>query len=194
MTFKNSFYIILITISKLVSLSTEELFSIGNPAIEVKAKYEIVRQLKDKDITFSLQYKEIKKGFEVKFYSNSSIESENFNKLIKEGNSFGAYYENKLIGFVISEKRTWNNSLWIEMIQVAKDHRGQGIGSKLLKALEIQAASENFRIIDIETQNTNIPAVNFYRKNGYEVTGLNLALYDPDKVNDDIAIFLAKNL
>lgn len=184
----------MITVSKLVSISTDELMSIGNPAFEVKSKYEVACEINENEVSFRLKLTELKSKFSVKIYSNNSEDLERYNKLIPEGNSFGAYDENKLIGFVISERRTWNNSLWIDMIQVAKDYRGKGIGSELLKSLENQAASEKFRIIDIETQNTNVPAINFYRKNGYDLTGLNLSLYDTEKVNDEIAIFLAKNL
>ena len=184
----------MITFSKLTSLSLDEFMSIGNPAIDVKSKYEVTNKIYGDEILFRLKHTELKSEYSLKIYSNSNEDIERYNKLIPEGNSFGAYDENKLIGFVISEKRNWNNSLWIEMIQVAKDYRGKGTGSELLKSLENQAASEKFRIIDIETQNTNVPAINFYRKNGYELTGLNLSLYDPEKVNGEIAIFLAKKL
>jgi ribosomal protein S18 acetylase RimI-like enzyme len=184
----------MITFSKLTSLSLDEFMSIGNPAIDVKSKYEVTSKIYEDEILFRLKHTELKSKYSLKIYSNSNEDLERYNKLIPEGNSFGAYDENKLIGFVISEKRNWNNSLWIEMIHIAKDYKGKGIGSELLKSLENHAVSEKFRIIDIETQNTNVPAINFYRKNGYELTGLNLSLYDPEKVNGEIAIFLAKKL
>ncbi|HMS64675.1 MAG TPA: GNAT family N-acetyltransferase [Ignavibacteria bacterium] len=184
----------MIRISKLTMLSMDDLLSMGNPAFEVKATYDVICQINEEEILFSLKYRESKNIFNVKTYSNSNEDKGRYYKLIPEGNSFGAFDNEKLIGFVISEKRQWNNSLWIEMIQIAKSHRGKGIGTQLLNNLEAHAATQKYRIIDIETQNTNVPAINFYRKNGYEITGLNTALYDPKEVDNEIAIYMAKNL
>ena len=51
----------------------------------------------------------------------------------------------------------------IEYIIVPEEYRKQGIGSNLLSEIE----KENINNITLEVRESNVAAINFYKKNGY---------------------------
>jgi len=53
-------------------------------------------------------------------------------------------------------------------IRVAPQARGQGVGSALFRAAEAQAVARGCRELKIETQNINVPACEFYARQGCE--------------------------
>lgn len=179
-------------IKVLKQFSFEQLQLFGEQSYSSDSKYEISREINNNNISFFLNLVKLKNNF-VKNWSDNLNAYASYSKLISQGNSFGAYLKDELAGFVITERRIWNNSLWIEMIQVKEEYRNTGAGTLLLKAIEDHALKNKIRMIELETQNTNVPAINFYRKNGYEFSGLNLTLYDPVEVKDEIAIYMSKN-
>lgn len=181
----------MIEIKKLEQFTFEQLYLFGEQSYSSDTKYDVVREIKNDGISFLLKPVKLENAF-VKNWDNSLSVYENYLKLIVEGNSFGAYEENDLVGFLITDKRSWNNSLWIEMIQVKEDHRNKGTGTLLLNAAEELAKQNKIRLIELETQNTNVPAINFYRKCEYEISGLNINLYDPSEIKDEIAIYMSK--
>lgn len=100
-----------------------------------------------------------------------------YNNLINQGHSFGAFDGDKICGWIICEYREWNNTLYIENILVAQTYRGTGVGRKLIATSIAHAVQLNCRLVELETQNTNLPAIGFYRKLGFEVSGLHTKLY-----------------
>ena len=56
----------------------------------------------------------------------------------------------------------------IEYIIVPKEYRKKGIGSKLLSAIE----KENINNITLEVRESNILAIDFYKKNGYKIEAI----------------------
>ena len=181
----------MIEIKKLTELTFEQQKSFGEINYTSQDKFEVKREIAEDEITFKLNL--VKTGrFYVNILQNNISKNNEYSKLIEQGNSFGAYENDIIKGFIISDKRRWNNSLWIEQIMVSKEHRNKGIGASLLKRLEDHAVDNKIRMIELETQNTNIPAINFYRKNSYEFSGLNINLYDPAEVGDETAIYMSK--
>jgi ribosomal-protein-alanine N-acetyltransferase len=61
----------------------------------------------------------------------------------------------------------------IEYIIVTEEYRKNGIGSKLL--LEIE--KENINNITLEVRESNITAINFYKKNGYKIEAVRKNYY-----------------
>ena len=61
------------------------------------------------------------------------------------------------------------------------------------KVIEI-SRQKNFRHIELETQNTNVPAIEFYKKQGFEITGMNMTIYDPYENKDEVALFMVYEL
>ena len=122
-----------------------------------------------------------------KNWETTSEEFEELNNLIEQENSFGVFADEELSGWIICEHRTWNNSLYIENILINEKYRRQGIGIMLIKSAIKEARRLNCRVIELETQNTNYPAIQFYRRMGFNITGLNTRLYDNP---DEIALFM----
>src|SRR5207302_341896 len=83
--------------------------------------------------------------------------------------------------------------LWIENIQVSEKFRGKSIGSLLINKLIEYAKHKKYRHIELETQNTNVPAIHFYIKQGFGITGFNLTLYNYED-NKEVAIYMVKIL
>ncbi|KAA2224269.1 GNAT family N-acetyltransferase [Chryseobacterium sediminis] len=122
-----------------------------------------------------------------KIWETTSEEFNELNTLIEQENSFGVFVNEELVGWIICEYRTWNNSLYIENILIDEKHRRQGIGIMLIKSAIKEARRLNCRVIELETQNTNYPAIQFYRRMGFNITGLNTRLYNNV---DEIALFM----
>ena len=58
-----------------------------------------------------------------------------------------------------------------------------------------KAKAANLRIVTCETQNTNVPAIRFYRKLGFHMEALNLSLYtNEDYPDGEIALFMKRKL
>ena len=181
----------MIEIRKLKQFTFEQLLTFGEQSYSSDYKFDVINEFKNDEISFLLKPVKLENTFIKNWAVNRSV-YEGYLKLDVQGNSFGAYENDELAGFIITDRRSWNNSLWIEMIQVKEDHRKKGTGTLLLKAIEKLAKQNNIRLIELETQNTNVPAINFYRKCGYEISGLNINLYDPSEIKDEIAIYMSK--
>jgi len=69
----------------------------------------------------------------------------------------------------ISEKFNTEKCLYIAEMMVTEDFRGKGIGKKLLEEFENKADRILFKDAFIRVWIENIPAVNLYKKMGFEV-------------------------
>ena len=61
----------------------------------------------------------------------------------------------------------------IEYIIIVEEYRKKGIGTKLLSEIE----KENINNITLEVRESNIPAINFYKKNGYKIEAIRKNYY-----------------
>ena len=75
--------------------------------------------------------------------------------------------ENRVVGGIYGEL-FWD-WLYIQTLWVDEEHRGQGIGTRLLAMAEDAAVSKGFHKSHLET--TNFQGLAFYLKNGYQVFG-----------------------
>lgn len=69
-------------------------------------------------------------------------------------------------------------------IRVHPDHRGNGIGSKLFNAVIEWASDRQCHALKVETQNINVPACRFYKRQGCSLNAINRSAYPdfPDEV------------
>ncbi|PTT40678.1 N-acetyltransferase [Chryseobacterium sp. HMWF028] len=155
--------------------TTEIIYSVSS--IEFGGSFEFI--LKEKPLPYT------------KIWETTSEELEELNTIIEQGNSFGAYVNGELAGWIICEQRTWNNSFYIENILIDEKHRRQGIGIMLIKSALKEARKLNCRVIELETQNTNYPAIQLYRRMGFNITGLNTRLYNN---TEEIALFMTLDM
>lgn len=149
--------------------TTDKIYSVSS--IEYGGSFEFT--LKEKPLSYT------------KVWTTDDIEE--LNTIIEKGNSFGAFANDELIGWIIGEHRTWNNSFYIENILIDEQYRRQGAGILLIKNTVREARRLACRVIELETQNTNYPAIQFYRRMGFNITGLNTRLYENP---EEIALYM----
>ncbi|REC49516.1 GNAT family N-acetyltransferase [Chryseobacterium pennipullorum] len=155
--------------------TTDKIYSISS--IESAEIFEFI--LKEKTYPYT------------KTWETTPDEFDDLNAVIEQGNSFGAYVNGELTGWIICEHRTWNNSFYIENILIDEKHRREGIGILLIKSAVKEARQLNCRVIELETQNTNYPAIQFYRRMGFNLTGFNTRLYENP---EETALFMTLDL
>ncbi len=72
-----------------------------------------------------------------------------------------------LVAAVESEKRVAR----VLMLAVLPEHRGRSYGSTLLKKLEERCLAGAFHAIGLEVRKSNMPALSFYERHGFSVSG-----------------------
>lgn len=107
----------------------------------------------------------------------------------------GAFEKDELVGLLTWKLEEWNEMVWLCDIRVRDGHRQKGVGSLLLTDLQWAASRVDARGIMLETQNTNVVAIAFYLSKGFQLVGLNSALYGrPGRANADVALFFYLSL
>jgi ribosomal protein S18 acetylase RimI-like enzyme len=87
-------------------------------------------------------------------------------------------------GQVQVEYEEWNRSLRVWDIDVWPGFRRKGVGTALMKKCRERAKALGARRLILETQSSNLPAVEFYRSLGLDLMGLDLYNYtnqDPER-------------
>lgn len=151
---------------------TDKIFAISS--IETGSCFEF--NLREKN----QQYKKI--------WEINDSDIEDLNEIIEQGNSFGAFENDELIGWAICDYRQWNNSLFIENILISEKFRRKNIGKLFIKNISRKARELQCRLVELETQNTNYPAIKFYHNTGFTITGINTKLY---KDSTETALYMS---
>jgi ribosomal protein S18 acetylase RimI-like enzyme len=184
----------MIIVKKLRQFTIEDEKSFGLNGFLTREIYEVSKEEKNHGINISLKLKKLEEPL-IKEWPHIEKDIVWYNEIIRQELSFGAYDNSRLIGALIVEKREWNNSLWIANIAIAEEYRGRGIGSLLMDNLFRLARVKQVRIIGLETQSTNLPAIKFYRKNDFELDGIDLSLYtNSDVENKEVALYMKKKI
>ena len=102
-----------------------------------------------------------------------------------------AYDEDKIAGFV--DYMITFNSATISQIAVLPNYRKKGLGSKLLEEMEKSFPKEIDDVVEtitLEVRESNINAISFYKKNGYENVVIKKHYYK----NGENAVYMIKRL
>jgi len=150
--------------------------------------YVVRREESDHGTTFTIELEELDQPYTRQWDYDEELHSRYRQVIAEQGLSLGAYDGDLLIGVAIAERRDWNRSLWVWEFHIHPDYRGQGIGRRLMDALADRARRAGLCVIVCETQNTNVPAIRFYRRVGFELDGIDLSYYPPEI--DEIAFFM----
>ena len=121
------------------------------------------------------------------FHPNDPTERQNwdYTAIAEEGG--------KLAGFIAAQYVSWNRRVILWHLYVMPSYRRHGVGIRLLAALDTYARSTKARCLWLETQNTNYPAIQFYRRCGFTFCGFDEALYDPENMaNEEVALFFSR--
>ena len=156
-------------------------------------RYQVSKTETADEFCFILKRQKLKEPY-AKHWSMLDEDFRNYSELVNRGLSLGAYDAGQLVGIAISEKIEWNRSLWIREFGVAASYRRKGVGRQLMEQVAEIAKAEGLRILVCETQNTNVPAIDFYRSVGFEVDGVDLSYYTNRDVEGEVAIFMKRKL
>lgn len=183
----------MLSITHLTELTFENFIIPGHYGYVSNGIYKVKKFSDSESISFNFKSEKTDVPY-VKTWKLTDENINHFRKIIAEGFSFGAYDDNELAGFILCEERKWNNTLYIENLIVSESHRRKGTGKLLIKKVIEISLQKNFRHIELETQNTNVPAIEFYKKQGFVITGMNMTLYDPLENKDEVALFMVYDL
>lgn len=101
----------------------------------------------------------------------------------------------EVVGFATAKYEPWNRRATLQNLFAAPPFRGCGAGRALLDSAVEYARTTPARCLWLETQNVNFAAINFYRRAGFRLCGLDVSLYDPRELGaEEVAIFLARDL
>ena len=156
-------------------------------------RYQVSKTETADEFCFILKRQKLNEPY-VKRWSFSKEDFRNYSELVNQGLSLGAYDAGRLVGIAISEEIEWNRSLWIREFGIAESYRRKGVGRQLMEQVAEIAKTEGLRILVCETQNTNVPAIDFYRSVGFEVDGVDLSYYTNRDVEGEVAVFMKRKL
>ncbi len=122
--------------------------------------------------------------------------AEHYAGLPKLGFSLGAWAGEQWVGLALAEPRAWNKSLWVWEFHVAAEFQGRGVGRRLMAVLAERARAAGLRTMVCETQNTNVPAIQFYRAVGFALEGIDLSYYTNADLEPqgEVALFMKRRL
>ena len=126
------------------------------------------------DILYPLAYQA---GHKSRFKIDSNIENDDFERLYRLwvdnsiNKSFADYIkvyvqDHKPIGLITAKR--YSNKISIGLIAVDNEHRGKGIGKKLMNSIMNIASKENLSV-EVATQADNIQACRFYERLGFSI-------------------------
>ena len=101
--------------------------------------------------------------------------------------------EGTLAGAAAAEYAAWNRRVTIHHLYVQPPYRRLGVGTQMLDALDTFAQSVGARCLWLETQNVNYPAIQFYRRSGFQFCGFDASLYYPESLaHEEVALFFSR--
>ncbi len=96
--------------------------------------------------------------------------------------AFGIAEEGKLLAAIEVCPEEWSNRLLITELFVGEEIRGQGYGKKLIDLAKMITVQNHYRVLMLETQSSNVNAVDFYLHEGFTLIGFDSCCY----TNSDI--------
>ena len=101
----------------------------------------------------------------------------------------------KTIGFLTAAIELWNNTVFVQRMEVTKEHQRKGVGSMLLKEVERMARKQKRLALRLDTGTLYHYQQDFYKKNGFRITGYIKDFYIGEKnPKDRDAVFMSKRL
>jgi ribosomal protein S18 acetylase RimI-like enzyme len=111
-----------------------------------------------------------------------TFEDRLFEDHVEEPRVFAAFVNNKQVGWIELGFHKWNNRMRVWEFLVEEEFRQRGIGTLLMKHAVKIAKEKGARMLVLETQTCNVPAMSFYLKFGFELIGFDATAYS----NEDI--------
>lgn len=96
----------------------------------------------------------------------------------EKAEAFGIVGENnELLACIEICPEEWSNRLMVTELWVKDELQRKGIGTALMNLAKKQAKIQKRRAIILETQSCNVRAIDFYRKQGFQLIGYDSCCY-----------------
>ncbi len=169
-------YYLQIINARLVDVKVNLLKSISVNLINPEINDNIVQIIKANKSIIALA---LQSGIYSRFVMDPNFKKEEFERLyshwiLKSINRelaekvIGYKMNNKIIGLITIALK--NSIPDIGLFAVDFPFRGMSVGKELLKYILVYAKENNYNQISVTTQEANVAAMEFYRKNGFEVS------------------------
>jgi ribosomal protein S18 acetylase RimI-like enzyme len=185
----------MIEIKSLLSLNQAALLQVISGYTSPE-RYAVTLSESNATTTFQLSLEKLPRPYVKDFRAEfSNQDFERYQEILQEGLSLGAWQADQLVGVGIAGAEKWNRTLWIWEFHIQPAFRGLGIGRQLMNALADVGRSAEMRTMRVETQNTNVPAIRFYRSLGFHLEGIDVSFYSNDDLTSgEVALFLKRRL
>lgn len=116
----------------------------------------------------------------------------------EKAEAFGIVGENnELLACIEICPEEWSNRLMVTELWVKDELQRKGIGTALMNLAKDQAKIQKRRAIILETQSCNVRAIDFYRKQGFQLIGYDSCCYtnidiEKHEIRFDFGFFLHK--
>lgn len=158
-------------------------------------KYAVKRVETSNGWAFALERVMLAKPYVKRYDHLNAATMADFQRFASLGFSFGAYDGGECVGLAIASVEDWNKCYYVHELHAAQTHLRRGAGRQLVEALVAKGSAAGLRTLLCETQNTNAPAIAFYRKMGFILDGLDLSRYrNTDYPDGEIMLSMKKTL
>ena len=141
-----------------------------------KEYYDVNMQRTDDGFQISIQKKKFTKPF-IHSLEDCEYQDKLYEDWWEDAEAFGITEDNKLLAAIEICPESWTNRLIITELFVDEKLRGQGYGTKLLDIAKKITVEKNYRTLILETQSSNINAVDFYLHAGFTLIGFDSCCY-----------------
>jgi ribosomal protein S18 acetylase RimI-like enzyme len=180
-------------IRSLERLSAADLRRVG-PGYVSQQVYRVTKEESHKHTAIRLELTNLDTPYQKTFEHSKGLLSY-YRSAVRKGLSLGAFDGDTLVGIAIADAQVWNGTLLLWEFHVAAAYRRLGIGRRMMDALAHRAQQAGLRVITVETQSTNVPAITFYRRVGFTIEGIDLSFYtNDDLAKGEVAIFMKRRL
>ena len=141
-----------------------------------KEYYDVNMQRTDDGFQISIQKKKFTKPF-IHSLEDCEYQDKLYEDWWEDAEAFGIIEDNKLLAAIEICPESWTNRLIITELFVDEKLRGQGYGKKLLDIAKRITVEKNYRTLILETQSSNINAVDFYLHASFTLIGFDSCCY-----------------
>lgn len=107
--------------------------------------------------------------------------------------AIATYEGGALRGFAVLRDEAWNRRAVVTDFFVDCQVRRRGLGRSMMEELCKRLVGTSSRDLWIETQNVNLPAIEFYRRVGFKICGLDSTLY-AEPLSAEVAVYLSMGI
>jgi ribosomal protein S18 acetylase RimI-like enzyme len=123
----------------------------------------------------------VKKAFPEPF--KKTFQSRFYESFVEEPRVFAAKVNEQQAGWIELGYQNWNNTMRVWEFLVKEGYRRKGIGTQLMNQAVKIAKEKDARLLVLETQSCNMPAIDFYLNYGFELIGFDTAAYSNNDVD-----------